>query len=85
MYTVPHLRLYLRAMARSITVTLTSDKSGKQIAPGTGGRVRILFNEDGKVDMRADLTDEEIEKLVREYKLKPVEPRAPRSRKRMTL
>ena len=71
-------------MARSLTVTLTSDKSGKEIPAGTGGRVRILFNDKDRVDMRADLTDAEIEKLVAEYKLKPVEPRTER-RKRLTL
>lgn len=71
-------------MARSITVTLTSDKSGDQIPAGTGGRVRILFYDEDKVDMRADLTDAEVEKLVSEYKLKPVQPRDER-RKRLTL
>lgn len=71
-------------MARSISVTLTSDKSGKPIPAGTGGRVRVLFYSDEKVDMRADLTDEEISKLVGEYKLQPVQPRDTR-RKRMTL
>lgn len=71
-------------MARSITVTLTSDKSGDEIPAGTGGRVRVLFNDQDKVDMRADLTDAEVEKLVRDYKLKPVQPRETR-RKRMTL
>lgn len=71
-------------MARELTVTLLSDKSGDEIPRGTGGRVRILFNDPEKVDMRADLTDAELEKLVRDYKLKPVEPR-PQRRKRMTL
>ena len=71
-------------MARELTVTLLSDKSGKEIPRGTGGRVRLLFNDQDKVDMRADLTDEEIEKLVREYKLKEVQPREHR-RKRLTL
>jgi hypothetical protein len=72
-------------MARSITVTLTSDKSGDEIPAGTGGRVRILFYEDGKVDMRADLTDAEIARLVKEYKLKPVQPRNEPRRRRLTL
>jgi hypothetical protein len=71
-------------MARSITVTLSSDKSGKQIPAGTGGRVRVLFYDEGKVDMRADLTDEEVEQLIEDYQLKPVQPREQR-RKRMTL
>lgn len=75
-------------MARQLTVTLTSDKSGKEISAGTGGRVRILFNDQDRVDMRADLTDEELKKLISEYGLKEVEPRTSRvgeRRKRMTL
>lgn len=73
-------------MARELTVLWRSDKSGKEIPRGTGARVRILFNDENRVDMRADLTDEEVEKLVHDYKLKEVEPRAPRNRsKRMTL
>lgn len=72
-------------MARAITITLTSDKSGKQIPPGTGGRVRILFNDSDKVDMRADLTDGEIERLVQDYKLKPVQTRESTRRKRISI
>lgn len=71
-------------MARTLTVTLTSDKSGDQIPAGTGGRVRILFNDGSKIDMRADLTDKELKSLISEYGLKEVEPRTER-RKRMTL
>lgn len=71
-------------MARSITVTLTSDKSGKPIPGGTGARVRVLFNDQDKVDMRADLTDEEVQQLISAYKLKPVQPREQR-RKRVTV
>jgi hypothetical protein len=71
-------------MARSLTVTLTSDKSGKQIPAGTGGRVRLIFYDEDKVDMRADLTDAEVKQLVEEYQLKPVQPRDER-RKRLTL
>lgn len=51
-----------------------SDKSGDEIPNGTGGRVRVLFYDD-RPDMRADLTDAELEKLIRDYKLKPVETR----------
>ena len=76
---------YTGLMAREITVTLTSDKSGISIPAGTGGRVRILFNDENKIDMRADLTDPEIEKLVRDYKLKPVQPRESARKKRLTL
>lgn len=72
-------------MARQLAVTLTSDKSGEVIAPGTGGRIRLLFNDEERVDMRADLTDAEIEKLVRDYKMKPVQPRMTKRRKRLSL
>lgn len=68
-------------MARSLTVTLTSDKSGETIPAGTGARVRILFNDAEKVDMRADLTDAEVERLISEYGLKNVEPRPERRRR----
>lgn len=71
-------------MARTLTVTLTSDKSGAQIPAGTGGRVRILFYDENRVDMRADLTDKELKSLIDEYGLKEVEPRTER-RKRLTL
>lgn len=71
-------------MARELTVTLTSDKSGKEIPRGTGGRVRILFYDSDRIDMRADLTDEEIKALVEEYGLKNVEPRS-RGGRRMQL
>ena len=40
-----------------------SDKSGLMIPEGTGARVRIEFN-DGRVARRADLTDEEVQKLL---------------------
>jgi hypothetical protein len=64
-------------MARG--TVLWSDKSGEMIKPGTGARVRIMFYDDKRVDMRADLSDAEVAKLVREYKLKDVEPRPERA------
>ena len=40
-----------------------SDKSGKDIPEGTGARVRIIWF-DGRPDMRADLTDEEVAEVL---------------------
>lgn len=63
-------------MARG--TVLWSDKSGEQIAPNTGARVRVMFYDEGRVDMRADLTDDEVAKLVKDYKFKDVEARPQR-------
>jgi hypothetical protein len=41
-----------------------SDKSGELIPEGTGARVRIMFYDESRADRRADLTDEEIEKIL---------------------
>lgn len=41
-----------------------SDASGEEIPPGTGARVRVIFNDPKRVDLRADLTDEEVEQLL---------------------
>lgn len=41
-----------------------SDASGKAIPDGTGARVRVMFNDKSKDDLRADLTDDEIKKLM---------------------
>jgi hypothetical protein len=71
-------------MARTLTVTLSSDKSGEEIPRGTGARVRILFYDENKVDMRADLTDVEADRLIKDYKLKPVHTRAPRQRNQVS-
>ena len=75
-------------MAREMVVQYTSDKSGEAIPRGTGARIRIMFYDDDRVDMRADLTDAEVDKLVKDYKLKQVETRPQRAgekRKRLTL
>lgn len=62
-------------MARG--TVLFSDKSGAQIAPDTGARVRVMFYDD-RDDMRADLTDAEVDELIRRYKLQKVQPRPER-------
>lgn len=41
-----------------------SSKSGDVIPDGTGARVRVMFFDSSKTDRRADLTDEEIAKLL---------------------
>ncbi len=63
-------------MARE--TVLRSDKSGEQIEVNTGARIRIMFYDPERPDMRADLTDAEVAKLAREYKLKEVETRPQR-------
>ncbi len=41
-----------------------SSASAEQIPDGTGARVRVMWNDGTKVDMRADLTDEEVAKFL---------------------
>lgn len=41
-----------------------SDKSGDEIPEGTGARVRVMFYDPDRNDLRADLTDEEVKKLL---------------------
>jgi hypothetical protein len=41
-----------------------SDKSGVLIEPGQGARVRIEFYDGKRTARRADLTDDEVEKLL---------------------
>jgi hypothetical protein len=41
-----------------------SDASNAEIKAGTGARVRVMFNDPEKDDMRADLTDAEVKKLM---------------------
>lgn len=53
-----------------------SDASGKAIPPGTGARVRVMFNDKSKGDLRADLSDAEVKQLM--PWLVPVEPRPSR-------
>lgn len=41
-----------------------SDVSGKVIPEGTGARIRVIFNDPHRVDLRADITDEEVSELL---------------------
>jgi hypothetical protein len=59
----------------AVETVRVSDKSREPIPEGTGARVRILFYDPAKPDMRADLTDAEVAKLIREYKLTEAEVR----------
>jgi len=61
---------------------LVSSLSGDPIPDGTGARIRIMFNDPERVDMRADLTDEEAAKLAKQYKAEEVEPRPDRRQAR---
>jgi hypothetical protein len=42
---------------------LISSLSGEEIPEGTGARIRIMFNDPRRVDQRADLTDQEVERF----------------------
>lgn len=53
-----------------------SDASNKEIKQGTGARVRVMFNDPKRPDMKADLTDDEVKKLM--PWLRPVDPRPSR-------
>lgn len=53
-----------------------SDLSGDEIPEGTGARVRVMFYDPDRVDRRADLTDEEVERFL--HFVKEVEPRPQR-------
>lgn len=47
----------------ALTHMRVSDKSGDPIPDGKGARVRVMYF-DARPDRRADLTDEEVEKLL---------------------
>lgn len=55
-----------------------SSLSGAVIPDGTGARVRIMWVDEGRVDMKADLTDAEAKRLAKEYKAEEVEIRPER-------
>jgi hypothetical protein len=55
-----------------------SSLSNEIIPEGTGARVRIMFTDPNRVDMRADLTDEEAESLAKTYAAEQVDPRPAR-------
>jgi hypothetical protein len=57
---------------------LVSSMSGDVIAPETGARVRIMWNDPKRVDMRLDLTQAEAEKLAKTFKAEEVETRPER-------
>ena len=56
----------------------TSNLSGGVIPDGTGARVRIMWVNEQRLDMRMDLTDEETAKLAKQYKADEVDPRPDR-------
>lgn len=41
-----------------------SSASGDEIPEGSGARIRVMWNDQSRADMRADLTDEEVAKLL---------------------
>ena len=55
-----------------------SDKSGEEIPENTGARIRIEYYDGKTVARRADLTDAEAAKLVKEFGLVEVETRPDR-------
>lgn len=55
-----------------------SSLSGDIIPDGTGARIRIMYTDPDRVDMRADLTDAEAAKLAKAYKAEEVEARPER-------
>lgn len=57
-----------------------SDKSGTLMDAGTGARIRIEFYDGERVARRADLTDDEVEKLLPFAKEVEVRPERRRSR-----
>ena len=59
-----------------------SSLSGEFIPDGTGARVRIMYADPDRTDMRADLTDDEAAKLAKEYMAEEVETRPERRRAR---
>lgn len=56
-----------------------SDASGDEIPEGTGARIRVVWHDPERVDLRADLTDEEVERLL--PWAKPVQPRLDRRKR----
>lgn len=64
------------------TVTISS-LSGAEIPEGTGARVRVIFADPDRDDMKADLTDEEAARLVGEYRAEQVTPRPDRRARRV--
>jgi hypothetical protein len=67
----------------ALVQTRKSDASGKEIPRGTGARIRIMFNDPEKDDMRADLTDAEVAEIL--PFAQPVEARPERRKARQTI
>lgn len=55
-----------------------SDKSGAEIPEGTGARVRLEWYDGKRTAHRADLTDAEATKLIKDFGFNEVEPRPER-------
>jgi hypothetical protein len=55
-----------------------SSLSNVVIPDGTGARIRVMWSDPARTDLRADLTDEEALKLVKQYKAEEVEIRPER-------
>lgn len=55
-----------------------SSLSGDVIPDGTGARIRVMWNDSDRVDLRADLTDDEALKLAKQFHAEEVEPRPQR-------
>lgn len=61
-----------------------SSLSEEVIPDGSGARIRVIWADQERTDMRADLTDAETDDLIKRFKLEQVEER-PAARKRMRL
>jgi hypothetical protein len=59
-----------------------SSLSGDEIPDGTGARVRIMWSDQRRLDMRMDLSDEEAAELAKRYNADEVDPRPDRRSKR---
>jgi hypothetical protein len=59
-----------------------SSLSGDVIPDGTGSRVRIMWTDPSRLDMRMDLSDEETAALAKKYRADEVDPRPERRARR---
>jgi hypothetical protein len=71
------------APAVPVKTVRISSLSGDVIPDGTGARIRVMFTDPERVDMRADLTDEETVELARQFNAEPVETRPERRARRI--
>jgi hypothetical protein len=69
-------------MEMPVRTVRTSSLSGELIPDGTGARVRIMWTDPQRLDMRMDLSDEEALALAREYRADEVDPRPERRARR---